>query len=90
MTTEMDKPSTHSFTWTVLHYTLTSLKVQRTTYTAAAVVAQSVIAFAPQEEGLEFDSQPRQTLVVKTGSDRCTAKHSAIGVSFTVPWRLPL
>ena len=34
-------------------------------------------------EGWVFESQPRQTLVVKTGSDNSTAKRSAIGVSVT-------
>ena len=45
-------------------------------------MAQSVRAFAPQAEGWMFESQPRQTLVVKTGSDS-TAKRSAIRVSVT-------
>ena len=44
----------------------------------AAVVAQWVRAFVPQAEGLLFESQPRQTLVVKTGSDSSTAKRSAM------------
>ena len=34
-----------------------------------------------------FESQPRHTYVVKTGSDNSTAKRSAIGVSVTGPWR---
>ena len=33
----------------------------------AAAVAQSISAFAPQAEGSVFESQPRQTKVVKTG-----------------------
>ena len=40
-----------------------------------AVVAQWI----PQAEGMVFESQPRQTLVVKTGSDNSTAKRLAIG-----------
>ena len=35
----------------------------------------------PQAEGWVFESQPRQTLVVKTDSDSSTANHSTIGVS---------
>ena len=46
-----------------------------------AAVAQLVRALVPQAEGWVFESQPRQTLFVKTGSDRSTAKRSAIGVS---------
>ena len=34
-----------------------------------------------------FESQPRQTLVVKTGTDSSTAKRSAISVSVTGPRR---
>ena len=34
-----------------------------------------------QGEGRVFESQPRQTLVVKTSSDSSIAKRSAIGVS---------
>ena len=36
-----------------------------------------------------FESQPRQTLVVKTGSNSSTAKRSAIGVNVTGPERWP-
>ena len=36
-------------------------------------------AFAPQAEGWVFESQPRQTLVVGTGSDSFIAKRSAKG-----------
>ena len=54
----------------------------------AAGAAQSVRAFAPQVEGLEFESQQRETLVVKkTGTYNCTAKRSAMGVSVTDPRR---
>ena len=35
-----------------------------------AAVAQWVRALAPEAEGWVFESQPRQTQVVKTGSDR--------------------
>ena len=41
-----------------------------------AAVAQSVRMFALQAEGWMFESQPRHTLVVKTGSDTSTAKRS--------------
>ena len=58
--------------------------------TWAAVVAKLARAFAPQAEGWVFESQPWQTLVVKTGSDRSTAKRSALGVSVTGPRRWPL
>ena len=43
--------------------------------------------FFSQNEGWMFDSQPRHTYVVKTGSDSSTAKRSAIGVSVTGPRR---
>ena len=52
--------------------------------------AQWVRTFTPQAEGWVFESQPRQTQVVKTGSDSSTAKRSALGVSVTGPRRLPL
>ena len=42
-------------------------------------VAQWVRAFAPQAEGWVFESQPRKTKVIKTGSASSTDKHSAIG-----------
>ena len=50
---------------------------------SAAAVAQWVRVFAPQAEGWVFETQPRQTLVVKTGSDSSTAKRSAIAASVT-------
>ena len=43
-------------------------------------MAQWVRAFASQAEGWVFESQPRQTLVEKTGSDSSIAKCWAIGV----------
>ena len=43
-------------------------------------MAQWVRAFAPQAEGWVFESQPRQTLVVKIGSDSSTVKRSALGL----------
>ena len=43
----------------------------------AAQVAQSVRAFTPQNWSLVFESQPRQTLIVKTDSDSSTARRSA-------------
>ena len=49
----------------------------------AAVVVQWIRAFVQQAEDWVFKSQPRQTLVVKTGSDSSTAKRSALGVSGT-------
>ena len=56
----------------------------------AAAVAQRVRAFAPQAEGWVFEFQPRQPEVVKTGSDKSTAKRSALGVSVTGSRRHPL
>ena len=47
-------------------------------------MGQSVRAFALQAEGRLFESRQRQTQVVKTGSNRTTAKCLAIGVSVTV------
>ena len=44
-----------------------------------AAVAQWLRALAPQAEGWVFESKPRQTQVVSTGSDSSTAKRSAIG-----------
>ena len=41
-----------------------------------AAVAQWVRAFAPQAECRVLESQSRQTVVVKTGSDISTAKRS--------------
>ena len=52
-----------------------------------AAVAQLVRAFASQAEGWVFESQTRQTLVIKTGSDSSIAKRSAICVSVTGPRR---
>ena len=53
----------------------------------AAAVAQWVRAFAPQTEGWGFEFQPQQNLVVKTGRDSFTVKHSAIHISVTGPGR---
>ena len=50
-------------------------------------MSQWVRAFAPQAEGWVFESQSRQTQVVKTVSDISTAKRSALGVSVTGPRR---
>ena len=50
-------------------------------------MSQSVKALAPQSKVLEFESQPRQTLDVETGSDSSTAKRLIIGVSVTGPWK---
>ena len=47
------------------------------------MMAQWVRTFAPLAVGWVFDSQPRHTKVVKTGSDIPTAKRSAIGLSVT-------
>ena len=51
----------------------------------AAEVVQWVKAFAPQAEGWVFESQPRQTQVVRTGSESSTAKRQKIGVSIKGP-----
>ena len=50
-------------------------------YWKATAVAQMVRAFASHAEDLVFESQPRQTKVVKTGSDSSSAKLLATGVS---------
>ena len=52
-----------------------------------AAVAQWVSALAPQREGRVFESHPRETYDIKTGSDSSTAIRSTIGVSFTGPRR---
>ena len=52
-----------------------------------AAAAQSVGALALIAEDRVFESQPRQTLVVKKGSDSSIAKRSLIGVSVTGPRR---
>ena len=59
-------------------------------YIAVAAVAQWVRALAPQAEGWVFESQLRQSWVVKTSSDSFTAQLSALGVSVTGPRRRPL
>ena len=46
----------------------------------AATMAQWVRAFVLQGDGWVFESQARQTLVVKIGSDSFIAKRSAIGI----------
>ena len=51
----------------------------------AADLAQSVNVFALYAGCSVFESQPRHTLVVKTGSDNSTAKRSATYVSVTSP-----
>ena len=50
-----------------------------------ATVAQWVGALALEAEGWVFESRPRQTKVVKTGSDIFTAKRLAICESVTGP-----
>ena len=52
-------------------------------------VAQSDWAFAEQAKGWPWESKPRQTQVVKTGSEGPTAKSSEIDVSVTGPRRWP-
>ena len=47
---------------------------------------RTYIALSPlMQKGLVFESQPRETLVVKTGSDSSSTKCSAAGVSVTGP-----
>ena len=55
-----------------------------------AAVAQWIRALAEKAEVWVFESQPRQTSVVNTSSDRSTEKRSAIAVSVKGPRRLPL
>ena len=52
-----------------------------------AAVAQWVRALALHAEDGVFESQPRQTNVVKTGSDSSIAKRLALGVNVTGPRR---
>ena len=51
------------------------------------MVAQWVKAFAQQAEGWEFESQSRQTQVVKRFGDSSTDKSLAIGMRVTGPRR---
>ena len=44
-------------------------------------VTHWVRAFAQQEKSRVFESQPRQTQVVKTGGDNPTAKRTALNVN---------
>ena len=53
----------------------------------SAAVAQWVRVFALQAEGWVFESQLRQTEVIKTGSDSSTVKGMALGVSVMGPRR---
>ena len=53
----------------------------------AETLAQPVKAFAQEADGWMFKTQPRQTYVVKTGSDSSDAKSSALDVSVTGPLR---
>ena len=55
------------------------------THLSTAAATQSGVAFALDAEGWVFESQLRQTLVVKTGNYSSTAKRSATGVSVTGP-----
>ena len=70
-----------------MHGTISDRNFLRSSRTA---VAQWARAFAPQAEGWVFESQPRQTLVVKTGSDSSTAKRPPIDMNVMGPRRLPL
>ena len=70
----------------VLHILKISVATATHNFIAAAV-AQWVRAIALQVEGWVFESEPRQTLVVKTGIDSSTDKRSALGVSVTGPRR---
>ena len=68
----------------------TGLKFRNILYSnvQAAAVAQTVRVFASHAVIWVFESQPRQTWVIETGSESATTKHSALGVSVTGPlWR---
>ena len=58
--------------------------------TLTTAVAQSVRAFASYAKGWVFQSQLRQILVVKRGSNSPAVKCPATVVSVTGPRRLPL
>ena len=60
------------------------------TIRGVAVVAQLVRVFTLCAEGWVFEFQPRQTLVVKTGSDSSTAEHWATSVNVTSLQRLQI
>ena len=63
-------PPTHSSVNTCNYVDFLYLFINNVT---TAAVAQRVRAFATQAEGWVFESHPRQTQVVKTGSDSSTA-----------------
>ena len=44
-------------------------------------MVQWIRALAPQAEGWVLESRPRQTLVIKTGSDSFTAERWEIGMN---------
>ena len=52
-----------------------------------AAMAQWVRVFTPQAEGWVLESQPQQTIVVKTSCDSSTAKLLTVGASVTGPQR---
>ena len=50
-------------------------------------VLESVKALTLHAEDWVYESEPRQTYVLKTGKDSSTAKRSSEGISYTGPWR---
>ena len=56
-------------------------------YPGTAALAQWVRPFAPQAEIWVFESQPRETQVVRKGTDTSTAERSTVGVNVTGPRR---
>ena len=70
----------------IIYMDLAILVSQQPRFRATAVV-QWVRALASQAWGWVFESLPRQTYVVKIGSDSSTAKCLARGVSVTGPRR---
>ena len=58
-----------------------------TNHTTAAVAQW--LERGPRKRKVVFESQPRQTLIIKKGSDSSASKRSAIGESVTGPQRWP-
>lgn len=50
-------------------------------------VLESVKELTLHDEDWVYESEPRQTYVLKTGKDSSTAKRSSEGINYTGPWR---
>ena len=67
------------------HINPSNISSSTCTIQITAEVAQSVRAFASHAEGWLFETEPRQTCVVKKSSDSSTAKRSATDMGVTGP-----